>query len=98
MAPSDTSCIFCKKVDWNEKDTEQLNWVIQNLNGRVDSRVCFYHNQKQIERLSEARNKIQQELRRRTTPVEEVKQRIYWDHFNAMRSDQKSSGGCCVVM
>jgi len=98
MAPSDTSCIFCKKHEWNEKDKELLNWAIENLNGRLDTRVCFEHNQQQIERLTEARNKVLQESRRRTTPVEEAKQKIYWDHYNALHADQKRSGRCCVVM
>jgi hypothetical protein len=98
MPASDTSCIFCKKQEWNEKDTEFLRWYITNLNGRLDARICLFHNEKQIERLPEVRNKFQQESRRRTSPIEEVKQRIYWDHFTQMHSDQKSAGGCCIVM
>ncbi|KIX10056.1 uncharacterized protein Z518_01137 [Rhinocladiella mackenziei CBS 650.93] len=97
MAAIDRSCLFCKKSPWDNKELELLNWYSANLNGRLDTRICNFHNQKQIDRLPEVRNRIQQETKKRTAPVEEAKQRIYMDHYREMQADQKTAG-CCIVM
>jgi len=97
MATKANSCLFCKKKPWDTHELELLNWYSVNMNGRLDTRVCYHHNQKQIERLPYVRNKVQQTVKRRTTPLEDVRKSAFMEHYREMQADQKTSA-CCIVM
>ncbi|KIW27232.1 uncharacterized protein PV07_06990 [Cladophialophora immunda] len=97
MAAIHRNCLFCKTKPWNDGELELLNWYSVHLNGRLDTRICFFHNQKQIQSLRRVRGQVQQESRRRTAPVEELKQRIFMDHYREMQGDQKRSKSCILM-
>ncbi|KIX98216.1 uncharacterized protein Z520_06296 [Fonsecaea multimorphosa CBS 102226] len=98
-------CLFCKKKPWDDGELEMLDWYSVNLDGRLDTRICFFHNQKQIQCLREVRGQVAQECqrrrRRRTAapgePVEELKRRIFMDHYREMQGDEKRERSCVLM-
>ena len=97
MAGINYSCLFCKKRPWNEKELELLNWYSVNLNGRLDTCICNFHQRKQIQLLPKIRNAIVLEAKRHTTPVQELQSRLFMDHYREMQADEKGSRRCVVM-
>ncbi|ETI23249.1 hypothetical protein G647_05048 [Cladophialophora carrionii CBS 160.54] len=92
-----SSCLFCKTKPWNEKELELLNWYSVHMNGRLDTCICTWHNRKQIQLLPDVRQSIVQESRRRTTPLGELRMRVFMDHYRGMQADRKKSARCVVM-
>ncbi len=97
MAAIERTCLFCQKRPWDEGELELLNWYSANMSGRLDTRICDFHREKQVQRLPQLRARIQHESKKRTVPPEEARQRIYMAHYREMQGDQKKSR-CCIVM
>jgi hypothetical protein len=92
-----SSCLFCKKKPWDEKELELLNWYSMQMNGRLDTRICTWHNRKQIQMLPKVRRSIVLEARRRTTPLGELRLKSFMEHYREMQADRKKSGRCVVM-
>lgn len=97
MAAISTRCLFCQRKPWDEKELELLNWYSLNLNGRLDTRICNTHNRKQIQLLPKLRNSITLEAKRHTTPIDELRRRVFMEHYCAMQADEKTSAKCAVM-
>ncbi len=97
MAALKIDCLFCKKRPWDENEIELLNWYSLQLNGRLDTRICNFHNLKQVQKLPQVRKSIVKEAKRRTTPLGELKLRVFMEHYRGLQADQKKSTRCVVM-
>jgi hypothetical protein len=98
MAAIERTCLFCQKRPWDEGEVELLNWYSTNMSGRLDTRICDFHREKQVQHLPRLRERIQAENKKRRVPPEEARQRIYMAHYREMQEDQENSPRCCIVM
>lgn len=98
MAPGNGSCLFCKKRPWDAKELELLDWYSVNLNGRLDTRICYFHIRKQGERLPNVRRSIQEEGEGCDVATEKARLRVCMEHYLELQSVQEETWGCCSVM
>ncbi|OAP61100.1 hypothetical protein AYL99_03301 [Fonsecaea erecta] len=97
MAAIHRNGLFRNMKPWSDDELELLNRYSVNLNGQLETRICFFHNQKQTQCLRKVSSQVQQEAHRPTVPVEDVNQRIFMDHYRKMRGDPKVSKSCILI-